>query len=219
MPGRFYWRQARAFQQFVYTPRAAGSQSPTPGRSAADAKLVCALVLEQCHDDGVAFEETFVAPYFASSLLTVIKVKAEVRGRSCFFHQRAREREEFARPLQDHMVNNPIFGRFSGLPAAGTRKIRWAESFAILSSLTRLMLRNRRRGLPVRAGRGDSSKVVEKTRGKRPRSEPRHTKPPFDGGKQPVGIQPAFGDDFFNSARFFAEYQRILDLLRVYPWA
>ena len=39
-----------------------------------------------------------------------------------------------------------------------------------------------------------------------------------DSGKEPVGMEAAFGNYFFDALRFFAEDQRVLDLLRVYPW-
>src|SRR3979411_964103 len=38
-----------------------------------------------------------------------------------------------------------------------------------------------------------------------------------DGGKEPVGREPAFGNYFFDALCFFAEDQRVLELLRIHP--
>jgi len=108
-------------------------------------------------------------------------------------------------------VNNPIFV-VSGLPAEElVEHSLSAESSRILSSLTRLMLSNRRRGLPQSAQVAViADKVVEKTRGKAATLRAAARSHPSDGGKQPVGIQPAFGDDFFNARRFFANISAFL---------
>jgi hypothetical protein len=58
---------------------------------------------------------------------------------------------------------------------------------------------------------------VQKPRGKAAAFRTAAGGDPSDGGKKPVGMKPALGDDFFHALRLFAEDQRVLDLLRVHP--
>ena len=62
-----------------------------------------------------------------------------------------------------------------------------------------------------------AEEVVQKTGGKTAALRTAAGGNPSDGGKQPVGMEPAFGDDFFDARRFFAGDQRVLDLLRIHP--
>jgi len=62
-----------------------------------------------------------------------------------------------------------------------------------------------------------AEEVVQKTRGKTAALRTAAGADASDGGKQPVGIEPAFGNDLFDARGFFAGDQSVLDLLRIYP--
>ena len=62
-----------------------------------------------------------------------------------------------------------------------------------------------------------AKQVVQKTRGKAAALRTAAGGYPPDGGKETVGMETAFGNYFFHPLRFFAEDQRVLDLLRIHP--
>ena len=62
-----------------------------------------------------------------------------------------------------------------------------------------------------------AEEVVQKTRGKTAALRTAAGGDASDGGKESVGMEPAFGNDFFDAGCFFAEDQRVLDLLRIHP--
>ncbi len=180
-----------------------------------------AFALEQRHDDGIAFEEDFNGAELCQQLIDrIVKIQAEIGGGvHALFHERASETRRVSHVgFQDHVLRHAILG---GLLVLGRQEL--VEHTVECGKLADFVVADQID--TVKAG-GDSfqsaqvavvaKEVVQKARGEAAAFRTAARGDAFDGGKKPVGIKPALGDDFFHALRLFAENQRVLDLLRVY---